>query len=295
MAERKVNLFVVGAMKAGTTSFMELLSSHPKIYTSPIKEPHYFIDVLPKDLYEPSRFFSLDDYFSKVFPKPLHIANIKRETHYKKLFSLAGQEKYLSEGSTAYLHAEESASKIHKYHSDARIIILIRNPLERAFSHYRMDLGLGREKKSFDKVLQWEISQYKKRLLSWNSYLGMSFYDNSIERFENMFTNVCIIDYEQFIKDKTFVLQKVSKFLEIDSFNENIATHENETKTVRFQKVLFFLKKIGLKDYFSRIFNNTFRQWLFKKISKENKQVLTISDKTKQEVTKIFQKESQKW
>ncbi|MBZ0326149.1 MAG: sulfotransferase, partial [Altibacter sp.] len=47
METKKANLFIVGAMRAGTTSFVELLSKHPQIYVSPIKEPNYFVDRLP--------------------------------------------------------------------------------------------------------------------------------------------------------------------------------------------------------------------------------------------------------
>ena len=66
--KNKANLFIVGAMKAGTTSFNELLTNHPEIYFSPIKEPNYFINDQPKSIYEPSRFFNIDSYFKNQFP-----------------------------------------------------------------------------------------------------------------------------------------------------------------------------------------------------------------------------------
>lgn len=160
MENRKANLFIVGAMKAGTTSFMELLSNHSQVYASPLKEPHYFIKSLPDNLYEPSLFFSLEGYFSENFPEPLHIAKVETAGQYQQLFSLAEEQKYRVEGSTTYLNAEESAGLIHAYNPDAKIIILLRDPLERAFSHYKMNLGKGREKRSFETVLLLEVDLY---------------------------------------------------------------------------------------------------------------------------------------
>ena len=62
MNHMNVNLFVVGAMKAGTTSLIEILSNHSEIYVPPIKEPHFFVDTLPKSLYEPSQVYDEIEY-----------------------------------------------------------------------------------------------------------------------------------------------------------------------------------------------------------------------------------------
>ena len=292
MIKKKVNLFVVGAMKAGTTSFMELLNSHQDIFVSPIKEPHYFIKSLPKSLYEPSRFFSIDDYFDTDFPKPIHITKIEKEIHYQKLFSLSKQEKYLVDGSTAYLSALESASLIYNYNPNAKIIILRRPPLQRAYSHYKMDLGLGRVKNSFDELLQYEIKSYKEGSISWSGYLGMSFYKRSFNRYKNLFKNVIIIDFNDLINNRLLVLKKVSTFLEIETFGILEFKLKNVTKTLRLQKLFYYLKKLGLKDYFSQLFSHTFKQWIFKIASKSEKESLELSNTTLKEVEQIFKEES---
>ncbi len=289
---RKANLFVVGAMKAGTTSFMDLLASHQDIYTSPIKEPHYFINSLPKNLYEPSRFFSNDSYFEKDFPKSHHITKIKKEAQYQKLFSLAKNEKYLAEGSTAYLSANESATLIYDYNPKAKIIIIKRDPLQRAFSQYNMDLGLGRVKRSFNEILDEEIKLYTHGKLHWNSYLAMSFYKEPIQRFKSLFNEVLIIEFEELIKNKSIILEKVSNFLEISTFENVVLIQKNKTRALRFQKVFYFLKKIGLKDYFSLFFSSKFKQKVFKRLSKDKIESLILSDKTRKEVEQIFKEES---
>ena len=143
--EKQANLFLVGAMKAGTTLLMDLLSQHPEIYVSPIKEPNFFVEEVPEELYDPSRFFSLEKYFKKDFPNPLHIANVNTLQDYRKLFSISTHEKYRLEGSTMYLHAPNTPQRICQYNNDATIIIIKRDPLDRAYSHYNMLTGLSRE------------------------------------------------------------------------------------------------------------------------------------------------------
>lgn len=288
----KANLFVVGAMKAGTTSFIEVLSRHEQVYVPPLKEPHYFIDQLPKSLYEPSRFFSLESYLSDKFPEPLHIAKIETEKQYNQLFSISKGQAYKVDGSTAYLSAQESAQMIYNYNPNAKIIILLRDPLRRAFSHYKMNLGKGREKRPFESVLLDEIELYNKGQLPWYSYIGMSFYNIAISRFTTLFDQVLVIKFEDFTSNTDVFMKKVENFLEIKPFSERTITRKNESKTLKFQKMFYFLKQLGLKDYFAKIFSSKFRQWLFGKMSKKGQTNLMLSSETLANLEVIFMKES---
>lgn len=293
MGSIKANLFVVGAMKAGTTFFTEILSQHPQVYLSPIKEPHYFIDSLPENLYEPSRFFSLENYFAKDFPTPLHIAKVEKLDQYQKLFSLAEEKQlYRTEASTVYLHAPESAGLIYEYNPKAKIIILLRDPLKRAFSHYNMDKGLGRVNKDFESIIIDEIAKYNNASLQWNSYLGMSFYKKPIKKYRSLFENVLVINFEELTNDKKETLKLISDFLNINEFSNTEVERTNETKQLRFQKVFYVLKQLGLKDYFSRIFNQNFRQRLFRMVSSDSKSELHISEQTQSALKTIFNNES---
>jgi len=292
MKSTKANLFVVGAMKAGTTSFMEALAHHPDIYVSPVKEPHYFIDELPKLLYEPSRFFNLDDYFQTDFPKPLHIANLKKKEHYDQLFSLSNQEKYLTEGSTMYLHGPEAAQKIHHYNPQAKIIILTREPVERAYSHYKMLTGLSRETRSFQEVIETELDGYKENNLPWYSYIEMSSYKEAIHRYKGLFQDVLVLSFEQLLADKDFTLDTVANFLDIEEFENIKVGHTNKARSLRFKWLFFLLKKIGLKDVFSAIFGSKFKRKLFNMASSSQSKPMDISEETLQELRQLFQKES---
>lgn len=288
----KVNLFMVGAMKAGTTTLTGLFSEHPEVYTSPIKEPHYFVKDLPKNLYEPSRFFSENNYFENEFPKPVHIAHLNDPLQYLKLFSLATSEKYLLDASTAYLHAPDAADNIFAYNPEAKIVILRRDPIKRAFSHYKMDLGLGRTTRSFQAIMEEEIAAYKNGNLAWNTYLAMSFYTKAIARFKELFSEVLVVDFEKFVQDPSDGSRVITDFLGISNLEDAQVEHKNETKALRFQKLFFVLKKLGIKDYFSKIFSAKFRQRIFGMMSTSEKQPMNLSESIKEELTVIFNTES---
>ncbi len=289
---QRVNLFLVGAMKAGTTSFSELLSQHEEIYASPIKEPHYFVDELPVNLYEPSRFFDLEQYFEKNFPEPLHITNINTESQYELAYSLAGEQKYRLDSSTAYLSAPGVASRIKAYNPDATIVVLLRDPLKRAFSHYKMDVGKGRINKTFESCLQDEITQSKLHALPWHSYLGMSSYKASIESFKKEFSKVIVIHLEDLKDQPKTTLESLASYLDISDFEQETLVHKNVARKPKYGRLFYVLKKMGLKDYFSRLFSNTFKQWIFRATSKEDAFEMKLSPDLKAELNRFFKEHS---
>lgn len=293
MSGAKANLFVVGAMKAGTTSFMELLSQHPQIYVSPIKEPNYFVDEMPRRLYNPSRFFDLKTYFDKQFPNPMHIANLDQEEDYAKLFSLAKDELYLAEGSTAYLHAAETPARIAAYNPKARIVILTRDPLKRAYSHYKLDRSKGRTPKGFQALLQAEIKDYEAGKLDPFGYLGMSFYDRAIARYRALFDQVFVMPMESLAADQSQAMSDLAAWLEITPFEKRQEeVKRNAGKTLRFQKLFYILNRLGLKDFFSKWVGTQTRQRLFHALSKKKESGIQLSESLQTQLTEIFQKES---
>lgn len=293
--EKKVNLFIVGAMKSGTTSLVEAIATHPEIYVGPVKEPHFFVKKMSSKLYEPSRFFDLNKYLEQQFPDPLHITNILNENDYHKIYSLAKNERYKVDASTAYLHEPNSVNLIKAYNPEATILVLLRNPLQRAFSHYKMDLGKARTKSSFEDAILENIKEYNEGNLSWDSYLGMSFYDMPLEKFKNNFKNVLVFYFEDFVKNPQDVFNSITEELHLQPLNIESFEKKNESRSMKFQKLFFLLKKMGFKDLFSKIFSTSFKQKIYKWVSSDYKTELQLTDNTKAEVLKLFKKESSKW
>jgi hypothetical protein len=289
---KKVNLFVVGAMRAGTTSFMELLGEHPAIYVSPIKEPHFFTEMLPKEIFESLPSSHLEDYFKKEFPTPIHRAHVKKIEDYTKLFEKVAQEKYLVEGSISYLNAPGVAKRIKQYNPEAKIIILTRDPLERVFSHYRMDVGLFREKRSFETAIQAEINAYYKKELPWYSYLNMSFYKAPILKYRQHFgDNVLVIALEDLVASMDKTSTQISTFLDIRSFKTHSLSKLNKNKRLRFKRVFGLLHSLKLKQIPFSIMPPLGKRWAKNIFLSNQKKTVEISTALRKALTSIFRKE----
>jgi len=288
--KQKVNLFVVGAMKAGTTSFTDKLSQHDKIYMPPIKEPHYFVNELPESIYKPSRFFDLDQYFEKDFPEPLHIAKLSDPDQYRKIYSLAKlKHKYLVDASTCYLNSPESAQQIFEYNQEAKIIILLRDPSKRAFSHYNMDVGLGRTLRTFDAEISDQLEQFHKGCLSPWSYLFMSLYSNQVKRYLELFrNNVLVLNFEDLVKNDVEVFYQLGLFLDL-KFRDFEIPKQNTTRQLRCPKINRWLIQTGVKDIFSLIVPDKTKQKLFRLISSPHKSKLHLSKRTEKQLTELFE------
>lgn len=126
------NLFIVGAMKAGTSSLHEYLHQHPEIFMSRFKEPQYFAP-------HRTRYGMWGQGYS--LPEP-------GIDWYLKLFADAGNARYAGESSVSYTARHwvgGCEQRIWEFNPQARIIYLMRDPVERAISHYWHFVAAGRE------------------------------------------------------------------------------------------------------------------------------------------------------
>jgi hypothetical protein len=247
MNSRKANLFIVGAAKCGTTSLYEYLSYHPDIFMSPVKEPHFFaINVANKnkELYlPPSRG---EKYHTKI---------IRDINVYNSLFEGGNDCAILGEASPSYLWDKTAAEKIYQYNKEAKIIILLREPIKRLVSQYQMAQSLGiTHKGSFLDMIRYEYSKEEKIWGIDHIYIDLGFYYQQISRYSNLFpeTQIMIIKFEDLIKRKELCLKRIFQFLEVsDSYvnasqlNEihNAASHPrysfiNDLKKIKLVKAL---------------------------------------------------------
>lgn len=118
---------IVGAPKAGTTSLYHYLRSHPDVFMSEAKEPHYF------------------SYAGEGQPA----WGMRSLDAYEALFDSVHGERATGEASTWYLYSETAAEEIYRALPNTQIIILLRNPIGRAYSSwsYRVQMG-GRRRRS---------------------------------------------------------------------------------------------------------------------------------------------------
>jgi hypothetical protein len=196
----KVDFFIVGAPKAGTTSLYHYLNEHPEIVMSRQKETDYFSD---EDLQKKGLYYGKN--------------RINTLEKYHSLFQNADQKK-TGEASVSYLFYEDVPQKIKAYNSNGKIIIMLRNPVDRAFSHYLMDYRLGLISKSFESILENEKKDIKTSLF-YQQYIELGQYSGQVKRYIEKFgkENVTIIFYYDFKNHVVKEVQKVYEFLEVDS------------------------------------------------------------------------------
>lgn len=225
------NLFVVGAAKAGTTSLHDILAKHPDIHMSTMKEPH----------------FMLHNYFTnKIFngPGDNEIINnyINDENEYKELFIKIG--KINGETSPGYFSLPDySIKNINYYCESPKIIICLRNPIDRTYSAYMHKRRSGLEKKEFNDILRNELEQ--KRInndWAWGwYYLADSLFYEKVLKFKAAFDSVKIIFFEDLISDTDNTLNNIYDFLGVQKLSKTEKILQtNKTGIIR-KKALYKL------------------------------------------------------
>ena len=137
--DRWPNFFIVGADKAGTSSLYSYFKEIPEIFMSPIKEPNYFS--------------------VKTMPQNGLLNTIRDKKKYLALFKNVKNEKILGEASPSYLADPEAANLIHQVSPRSKILISLRDPAERIFSHYLMLKRLQIIKSSLYSEIQVELNK----------------------------------------------------------------------------------------------------------------------------------------
>ncbi|WP_026072373.1 sulfotransferase family protein [Nodosilinea nodulosa] len=220
------NFLIVGAAKAGTTSLYKYLSQHPQVYMSPRKEPRYFAP----------------EYYTTFYHQA--IGNLYREKgmsrqEYETLFDGVTNEIAIGEASTEYLFFEKSAERIKQAIPDAKILMILRNPIDRAFSAYCFHLRDGRETLSFEEALAQEPTREKQHWQVGWFYKKGGFYYEQVNRYYKLFEHhrIKIILWRNLNQNPRKVCAEVFEFLGVDpSFAPNFS-RENASKKPR-SKVL---------------------------------------------------------
>jgi hypothetical protein len=194
------NLYLVGAAKAGTTSVYDELARHPGIYMSPVKEPHFFSRIQPS----PER--------EAFFP---HVSD---EDAYLALFDRVADQRLVGEASTSYLWDRHAAERIRRVAPEARILIMLRDPVERAYSQYWNDVREGFERRSFVEALGEEERSGPGAWGVTSLYIGCGRYADQVERYLERFgARVLVSFFEDFVADREAVIADIHSFLGVAS------------------------------------------------------------------------------
>ena len=231
----KPNLFIVGSPKCGTTFLYHYLNKHPQIFFPKFKEPHYFGSDLIRQ----------NDAYSLNFEEYISLFN--------------SEKKIIGEASTFYIFSKLAPQEIYNFNPNAKIIIMLRDLVDLAYSMHSQFVFSGDEKiEDFKSALKAEKKRYN--LIDkpkQTTILNKLFYKNNIlslpeniRSFQKLFgrENIKFIFLDEIKNNPKKVLKDTFLFLKVD-INFPLENFEviNHNKRYRFKFIRDFIKNFSIK------------------------------------------------
>lgn len=196
--DRKVDFIVCGAQKAGTSALASYLGEHPEICMGDAKE---------------LRFFDNEEVFNG---KPVDYRI------YHSAFRPGPSHKLLGEATPIYMYWYPAPRRMWEYNAKLKIIVILRNPITRAYSHWNMQRSRGIERLSFWEAIQKERERcrealpYQHRLFS---YVERGFYSEQLRRLQLYFPEeqILVLRSEELKRTPAELMEKVWGFLGVSS------------------------------------------------------------------------------
>lgn len=194
---RKPDFFIVGAAKSGTSSLHNYLVQHPGVSMSEPKEPHFF--------------YNRESPGSPALGK-------KDLDEYLKLFEDIPEDVRAGEASTSYLYAANAPREIQQFREGAKIIMVLRNPVDRAYSQYWNQVRDGVEPLSFEEALDAEPERIRRSWWHGFYYMDTGRYADQVARYLETFGRGSVRDYlfEDVTRDAQGVCRDIFSFLGVD-------------------------------------------------------------------------------
>jgi hypothetical protein len=227
---KRPNFFIVGAPRCGTTAMSEYLRTHPQIYFAPIKEPYYFSS----------------DFVGY---------GIRSEAEYLRLFAKAGPyHKAVGEGSVWYLYSQVALQRIREFEPSARVIVMLRNPVDLACSLHAQLLYVFMENEA-DFAKAWDLQAARRlgqriprgclvpQFLQYEQACRLGW---QLQRLLNIFPREqvhCLL-FDDFVQDTRRAYQRLLAFLELPHDGRLEFPRINENRQHRSRWLAYLLLRL---------------------------------------------------
>tara|TARA_R110001592_G_scaffold28763_2_gene105101 strand:- start:5123 stop:6097 length:975 start_codon:yes stop_codon:yes gene_type:complete len=213
------NFYVVGAARSATTSLYSVFNQSKDFFVPKIKEPNYFASDLFQDVnreyWRHMVNVDVDKFLRSTDDEPINFSVITEEETYRELYKNVAQSQKSGDFSTTYLYSKVAASRIFQWNSSAKIVIVLRNPVDRLVSHYQLYRRLGRTDLSLDAFLDREAALgdapygLKYYVFEHGEYAGQ------VKRYVDIFgaSNVKTVLYENLVSDPASTVAEIFDFL----------------------------------------------------------------------------------
>jgi hypothetical protein len=240
------NFFIIGAAKSGTTTLYHLLKQHPDIYLTADKEP---------------RFFDADNYY-----------RLGVEAYLRKHFRGSAAYPVRGEATPFYLtHGSKVASRIQQaFGHDLAFIVIMRDPVARAWSHYLNMVRLDSERETFEKALALESMRLQEAELAWIGYFYDGLYARHLEYWFKIFPRekFLLLLTEDLQVNPEGVARQVFEFLGVDSeVKTEMGASKNRAASPKYRWLGTLLNRPnritnGLKMAFPYVLRKQVRDWI---------------------------------
>lgn len=215
---RRPNFFLIGAAKCGTTSVANYLDQHPDVFVSKPKEPNFFS-------FEPGTKPSCKGPAdSEQLYELLLKYSVTSPTDYEALFARAGESHAAGEASVRYLYESHTAARIAEYAPEAKLIVILRNPIDRMHSHYHMNVRQHIELETFADAIAAEDERVESGW-GWDwHYFRVGQYAEQLERYYQCFdrSRVLILFQNDLQMQPLETMQAIFRHLQVsDKFEPN--------------------------------------------------------------------------
>ena len=211
---------LIGVPKSGSTTVADWLAAHPGVAMARIKEPNFYAAELDPATFSPAFLRVSPDadtaYWDQSDPLPWrHQAFVRRPEHYARLWAheLPGQRRI--EASTSYFWSPSAAQALPAANPGVRAIVVLRNPVGRAFSQYRMARKYGLVSGSFTEELARDAS----RPTAWGqseNFTALSRYSESLRRWRDAGVPLHVAWYEEAFAQPEVFWSEIQTFLGLD-------------------------------------------------------------------------------
>jgi hypothetical protein len=209
---RKADFVIAGAQKAGTSALASYLNEHPEIGLADCKEVH---------------FFDREKYFHRCKP-PYSL--------YLSHFSNVLSRKCIGEATPSYLYWRPVPQRLRDYNPSLKIIAILRNPIDRAYSHWNMEREKKVELLSFGDALNAELTRAREAHPNQHrcAYIYRGFYAEQLERLWTCFpkSQTLILRNENLRNNPLLMMNEICRFLDVRPFEKIIPREEHSRQYI---------------------------------------------------------------
>lgn len=286
MKNRQLPSFlIVGAAKCGTTSLHYYLKDHPNIFLPELKEPKFITSQFMK-----FPFCGPGDY-------EVERGLIKQYEGYIQIFSDAPANATVGEASADTLFFyENSIPIIKKFLGETKIVILLRNPIERAYSAYMHMIRDNRETLSFREALDSEEERMKQNWEFIWLYKQVGLYSEQVKAYLDNFEHVKIYLFEDLKDDPQALLKDLFLFLNVDTtfVPKNLQERYNVSGIPKNKFMHWFLHNKSIRSLFKPFIPEAKRREIMKKLKSNNLKKVSMFDEDRNYLKEYYQKDIKK-